>query len=73
MLKRTTAEIEKAVAAYAKGRSLDLVLQLPGEKLGAVSGVLYAAPALNITTNIMQLMGIRPEAAAETLPLRAEP
>jgi Skp family chaperone for outer membrane proteins len=61
MLRRTTAEIEKAIAAYAKAKHLDLVLQLPGEKLGAVSGVLYAAPAMNITTNIMKLMGIRPE------------
>lgn len=73
MLKRTTAEIEKAVAAYAKAKQLDLVLQLPGEKMGAVSGVLYAAPPMNITTNIMKLMGIRPEAAAETPPLQTEP
>ena len=60
MLKRTTAEIEEAVAGYAKAKQLQLVLQLPGEKLGAVSGVIYAAPPLNITTNIMKLMGINP-------------
>ena len=60
MLKRTTGEIETAVAAYAKAKQIDIVLQLPGEKLGAASGVMYAAPALNITTNIMTLMGIRP-------------
>lgn len=60
MLKRTTGEIETAVAAYAKAKQIDLVLQLPGEKLGAASGVMYSAPALNITTNIMTLMGIRP-------------
>ena len=60
MLKRTTAEIEAAVAAYAKAKQVDLVQQLPGEKLGAASGVMYANPALNITTNIMNLMGIRP-------------
>lgn len=63
MLKRTASEIEDAVAGYARARKIDLVLQLPGEKLGAVSGVLYAAPPLNITTNIMTLLGIRPEAA----------
>lgn len=62
MLKRTTAEIEEAVAAYSKAKSIDLVLQLPGEKLGAASGVLYANPTLNITTNIMQLLGINPGA-----------
>ena len=73
MLKRTTAEIEEAVAAYARTQKLALVLQLPGEKIGAVSGVLYAAPPMNITTNIMKLMGIRPEAVAETLPLRTAP
>lgn len=61
MLKRTTGEIEEAIAAYAKAKKLDLVLQLPGEKLGAMSGVLYSTPAMNITTNIMKLMGIRPE------------
>ena len=72
MLKRTTGEIEEAITAYAKSKKIELVLQLPGEKLGAVSGVLYAAPPMNITTNIMKLMGIRPEAAAETLPLRKE-
>ena len=61
MLKRTTGEIEEAIAAYAKANKLELVLQLPGEKLGSMSGVLYSAPAMNITTNIMKLMGIRPE------------
>ncbi|MGI6098295.1 MAG: OmpH family outer membrane protein [Lentisphaerae bacterium] len=63
MLKRTASEIEDAIAGYARAKKIDLVLQLPGEKLGAVSGVLYAAPPLNITTNIMTLLGIRPEAA----------
>ena len=63
MLKRTASEIEDAVAGYARARKIDLVLQLPGEKLGAVSGVLYAAPPLNITTTLMTLLGIRPEAA----------
>ncbi len=65
MLKRTTAEIEEAVSAYAKSKNLQLVLQLPGEKLGAMSGVIYAAPPLNITTNIMKLMGFRPAPAEE--------
>lgn len=63
MLKRTASEIEDAIAGYARAKKIDLVLQLPGEKLGAVSGVLYAAPPLNITTNIMTLLGIWPEAA----------
>lgn len=71
MLKRTTAEIEEAVAAYAKTKNLQLVLQLPGEKLGAMSGVIYAAPSLNITTNIMKLMGFRP-APAEEAPAKDE-
>jgi len=73
MLKRTASEIEDAIAGYARAKKIDLVLQLPGEKLGAVSGVLYAAPPMNITTNIMKLMGIRPEAAAETPPQQTEP
>ncbi len=72
MLRRTTTEIEEAVAAYAKAKQIDLVLQLPGEKLGAASGVMFAAPSLNITTNIMELLGIKPEAAAAAVTVEAE-
>lgn len=64
MLRRTTDEIGKAVTGYARARGLTLVLQLPGEKLGGSSGVLYAHPSLNITTNIMPILGIRPAAPA---------
>jgi hypothetical protein len=36
-----------------------------------MSGVIYAAPSLNITTNIMKLMGFRP-APAEEAPAKDE-
>ncbi|MDD5707501.1 MAG: OmpH family outer membrane protein [Kiritimatiellae bacterium] len=61
MLKRTTGEIEDVVAAYAKTNGLQLVLQLPGRKMGTVSGVLYADDALDITPAIMRQMGIKPQ------------
>lgn len=63
MLKRTTAEIEQVVGAYSREQGLQLVLQLPGRKLGASSGVVFAEPGLDITAAIMQRMGIKPDSA----------
>ncbi len=60
MLKRTASEIEAEVAAYARKNGLQLVLQLPGRKMGAASGVIFAADALDITSAIMKQMGIDP-------------
>ena len=48
------------VAAYARKNGLQLVLQLPGRKMGAASGVIFAADALDITSAIMKQMGIDP-------------
>jgi len=66
MLRRTTSEIEAEVAAYAKAAGLQLVLQLPGRKMNVASGVVFAAPPLDITAAIMKQMGIKPEAASDT-------
>ena len=60
MLKRTSDEIERAVAAYAKGNGIDLVLQLPS-KLSPGAGVVYSKPEMDITAAIMELMGIPEE------------
>ena len=57
MLKRTSDEIEHAVAAYAKGNGIDLVLQLPS-KLSPGTGVVYSKPEMDITAAIMKLLGI---------------
>ena len=65
MLKRTSDTIERAIAAYAKGNGIDLVLQLPS-KLSAGSGVIYSKPEMDITEAIMKLMGIEePEEVEE--------
>lgn len=62
MLKRTSEEIDEVVSAYAKEKSLQLVLQLPGRKMATASSVLYAVPSLDITPAIMKRMGIKPDA-----------
>jgi Skp family chaperone for outer membrane proteins len=64
MLRRTTKEIEAEVAAYAKAKGLQLVLQLPGRKMNVASGVVYADEPLDITSAIMKQMGIKPDEAA---------
>ena len=64
MLKRTSDEIERAVAAYAKGNGIDLVLQLPS-KLSPGTGVVYSKPEMDITAAIMELMGIPDEEPEE--------
>ena len=57
MLKRTSDIIERAVAAYARGNGIDLVLQLPS-RLSAGAGVIYSRPEMDITEEIMKLLGI---------------
>ena len=57
MLKRTSDEIERTIAAYAKGNGIDLVLQLPS-KLSPGTGVVYSKPEMDITAAIMKLLGI---------------
>ncbi len=64
MLRRTSDQIERAIAAYAKGNGIDLVLQLPS-KLSAGSGVIYSKPEMDITQAIMKLMGIPDEEPEE--------
>ncbi len=60
MLRRTSDEIESAVAAYAKGEGIDIVLQLPS-RLSAGSGVIYSKPGMDITKAIMQRLEIPDE------------
>lgn len=62
MLKRTYAEIQGVIAAHAREHGLDLVMELPGRKLGNPSGVVYSHESLNITAAILKRMGIAPEA-----------
>ena len=57
MLKRTSDEIERAIAAYARGKGIDLVLQLPS-RLSAGAGVIYSKPEMDITPEIMKILGI---------------
>ena len=57
MLKRTSDIIERAIAAYAKGNGFDLVLQLPS-RLSAGTGVIYSKPEMDITAEVMKLLGI---------------
>ncbi len=57
MLKRTSDIIERATAAYARGNGIDLVLQLPS-RLSAGTGVIYSKPEMDITEEIMKLLGI---------------
>ena len=57
MLKRTSDIIERAIAAYARGNGIDLVLQLPS-RLSAGTGVIYSKPEMDITVEIMKLLGI---------------
>ena len=57
MLKRTSDIIERAIAAYARGNGIDLVLQLPS-RLSAGAGVIYSRPEMDITEEIMKLLGI---------------
>ncbi len=57
MLKRTSDIIERAIAAYARGNGIDLVLQLPS-RLSAGTGVIYSKPEMDITGEIMKLLGI---------------
>ena len=64
MLKRTSDLIERAIAAYAKGKGIDLVLQLPS-KLSPGAGVVYSKPEMDITAAIMELMGISDEEPQE--------
>lgn len=66
MLKRTSDVIERAVNAYAKGKGIDLVLQLPSGKLGAISGVIYSNENMDITPDIMKLLGIKDEDTGDT-------
>ncbi len=64
MLRRTSDQIERAIAAYAKGNGIDLVLQLPS-KLSPGTGVVYSKPDMDITQAIMKLMGIPDEEPEE--------
>ena len=57
MLKRTSDIIERAIAAYARGNGFDLVLQLPS-RLSAGTGVIYSKPEMDITAEVMKLLGI---------------
>ena len=57
MLKRTSDIIERAIAAYARGNGFDLVLQLPS-RLSAGTGVIYSKPEMDITADVMKLLGI---------------
>ena len=64
MLKRTSDVIERAIAAYAKGNGIDLVLQLPS-KLSPGTGVVYSKPEMDITAAIMKLLDIPDEEPEE--------
>ncbi len=57
MLRRTSDIIERAIAAYARGNGYDLVLQLPS-RLSAGTGVIYSKPEMDITGEVMKLLGI---------------
>jgi len=72
MLRRTSDQIERAIAAYAKGNGIDLVLQLPS-KLSPGAGVVYSKPEMDITAAIMKLLGIEePEEEEEEAAPEAE-
>ena len=78
MLKRTTDEIERAIAAYARNKGIDVVLQLPS-RLSPGTGVVYFKPELDITPAIMKFLDIPDEepeaedgAAAEAKPAAAK-
>ena len=64
MLRRTSDIIERAIAAYAKGNGFDLVLQLPS-RLSAGTGVIYSKPEMDITVDVMKLLGIEEPADEE--------
>lgn len=59
MLKVTTDEIRKVVETYAKANGISLILQLPSDRIGSGSGVLYSDGSMDITKAIMDKMGIK--------------
>ena len=71
MLKRTSDIIERAIAAYARGNGIDLVLQLPS-RLSAGTGVIYSKPEMDITVEIMKLLGIEEPEEEDTDAASAE-
>ena len=73
MLRRTSDIIERAIAAYARGNGIDVVLQLPS-RLSAGTGVIYSKPEMDITGEIMKLLDIEEPAdeAEETAPAEVE-
>jgi Skp family chaperone for outer membrane proteins len=71
MLRRTSDIIERAVAAYARGNGIDIVLQLPS-RLSPGTGVIYSRPEMDITEEIMKLLGIEEPADEDAEPESSE-
>ena len=65
MLRRTSKEIQSAVAAYAREKGIQMVLQYSAAEGAGPSSVFYADETLDITAAIMQLIGIQPAPATE--------
>lgn len=57
MLKRTVDEIELAIKRFSEAKGIDLVLPLPSARSG-VGAVIYSKPELDITSDIMKVIGI---------------
>lgn len=70
-LRRTIAEIEKAVAGYAKENGIGVVLPTTGAKLGITPSILWSDGALDITDKIMGILKIE-EPKDEMLGVEAE-
>lgn len=58
MLKRTVDQIELAIKRYSEAKGFDLVLPLPSAK-SAIGAVIYSKPELDITKDIMDVIGIK--------------
>ena len=71
MLKRTSDEIEAKIAVYAHEKGIDLVLQLPS-RLSAGAGVVFSKPEMDITSAIMEILGIEEPADEDAEAASAE-
>ena len=56
MRKRIVAEISETIEAYARERNYLLVIDSSGQSLNGVSVLLYAAPKLDITEELLELL-----------------
>lgn len=68
MLRVTIRQVEAEVAKYAKEKGISLVLPITGSRIGIAPAVVWADEALDITADIMAILGIEdkePEADEE--------